>query len=79
MGEHARNGDVVEVVPGSYTLTGQSANLLAGRRLAASYANFLIINGAVLMPVYDDAADTRALAVMQQAFPATAKIVYQCA
>ena len=30
-----------------------------GRRLAASYANFLIINGAVLMPAYGDAADAR--------------------
>ncbi|WP_297799688.1 agmatine deiminase family protein [Arenimonas sp. GDDSR-1] len=40
-----------------------------GRRLAASYANFLIINGAVLMPVYADAADGRALSVMQRAFP----------
>ena len=41
-----------------------------GRRLAASYANFLIINGAVLMPVYADAADGRALSVLQRAFPA---------
>ena len=40
-----------------------------GRRLAASYANFLIINGAVLMPFYADAADGRALSVMQRAFP----------
>lgn len=40
-----------------------------GRRLAASYANFLIINGAVLMPVYNDPADEIAIAVMQQAFP----------
>lgn len=40
------------------------------RRLAASYANFLIINGAVLVPVYGDAADAAALAVMQRAFPA---------
>jgi agmatine/peptidylarginine deiminase len=40
-----------------------------GRRLAASYANFLIINGAVLMPVYDDPADDAAIAVMQRAFP----------
>ena len=39
------------------------------RRLAASYANFLIVNGAVLMPVYGDPADARAAAVMQQAFP----------
>lgn len=39
------------------------------RRLAASYANFLIINGAVLMPAYGDAADARAQAVLAQAFP----------
>jgi agmatine/peptidylarginine deiminase len=40
-----------------------------GRRLAASYANFLIINGAVLMPAYDDPADADAVAVLQRAFP----------
>lgn len=39
------------------------------RRLAASYANFLIINGAVLMPTYDDPADAAALEVLRQAFP----------
>lgn len=41
----------------------------AGRRLAASYANFLIVNGAVLMPAYGDPADPAAAAVLQQAFP----------
>ena len=40
-----------------------------GRRLAASYANFLIVNGAVLMPAYGDPADDAAAAVLQQAFP----------
>ena len=40
-----------------------------GRRLAASYANFLIINGAVLMPAYGDAADDAARDVLAQAFP----------
>ena len=39
------------------------------RRLAASYANFLIVNGAVLMPAYGDAADEAAVAVMRRAFP----------
>ncbi|MGN7917751.1 agmatine deiminase family protein [Lysobacter sp. 22409] len=39
------------------------------RRLAASYANFLIINGAVLMPAYGDAADAEAQAVLARAFP----------
>ncbi len=40
-----------------------------GRRLAASYANFLIVNGAVLMPAYGDDADARAAEVLAQAFP----------
>lgn len=40
-----------------------------GRRLAASYANFLIINGAVLVPAYDDPADARAVAILAPAFP----------
>ena len=40
-----------------------------GRRLAASYANFLIVNGAVLMPAYDDSADGPAADVLQAAFP----------
>ncbi|MCW5579886.1 MAG: agmatine deiminase family protein [Luteimonas sp.] len=40
-----------------------------GRRLAASYANFLVVNGAVLMPAYGDPADAAAAGVMQQAFP----------
>ncbi len=40
-----------------------------GRRLAASYANFLIVNGAVLMPAYDDPADSVAAATLEIAFP----------
>jgi agmatine/peptidylarginine deiminase len=40
-----------------------------GRRLAASYANFLIVNGAVLMPAYGDAMDHQAAAMMAAAFP----------
>lgn len=40
-----------------------------GHRLPATYANFLIINGAVLVPVYGDAADTQALEALAIAFP----------
>lgn len=40
-----------------------------GRRLAASYANFLIVNGAVLVPEYDDDADELAAQVLRDAFP----------
>lgn len=40
-----------------------------GAPLPATYANFLIINGAVLAPVYNDPADNAALQVLRQAFP----------
>ena len=41
-----------------------------GNRLPATYANFLIINGAVLVPVYDDPVnDTVALSTVKKAFP----------
>jgi len=40
-----------------------------GRRLAATYANFLIINGAVLCPNYGDPADATAHARLGEAFP----------
>lgn len=41
----------------------------SGDRLPATYANFLIVNGAVLVPVYDDPADEQALSRIQSCFP----------
>ena len=49
-----------------------------GRRLAASYANFLIVNGAVLMPAYGDPADAAAAAVLAQAFPGREVVPVPC-
>ena len=49
-----------------------------GRRLAASYANFLIVNGAVLMPAYGDDADNAAAAVLAQAFPGREIVQVPC-
>ncbi len=49
-----------------------------GRRLAASYANFLIINGAVLMPAYGDANDDAAAALLAQAFPGREIVQIDC-
>ena len=40
-----------------------------GHRLPATYANFLIINGAVLMPTYDVPQDTEALQIIKLLFP----------
>lgn len=40
-----------------------------GRAYPASYANFLIINGAVLVPTYADPTDAQAIERLQAAFP----------
>jgi agmatine deiminase len=50
----------------------------AGRRLPASYANFLVINGAVLVPVYDDPADRIACARLAACFPGREVIPVNC-
>jgi agmatine deiminase len=71
------------------TLEGRSYELLPlplpapvfstdGERLPASYANFLIINGAVLVPVYDDPADAVALERLTGAFPDRQVIAINC-
>lgn len=58
---------------------GQPYNLIAlpmadevvweGDRLPATYANFLIMNGAVLVPYYNSPKDEMAKAALQKAFP----------
>jgi agmatine deiminase len=40
-----------------------------GNRLPATYANFLVINGAVLVPTYEDPADSEALRRLAECFP----------
>ncbi len=49
-----------------------------GHRLPATYANFLIINGAVLVPTYRVAQDAAALAILQTAFPDRTIIGIDC-
>jgi agmatine/peptidylarginine deiminase len=49
-----------------------------GRRLAASYANFLITNGAILMPGYGQASDERARAALAAACPGYVVEVVPC-
>ena len=43
--------------------------LFEGRRLPASYANFYIANGLVLVPVFNDANDRYALDILADLFP----------
>jgi len=49
-----------------------------GRRLPATYANFLAINDAVLVPTYADPADASALEVIGRSFPGREIIGIDC-
>lgn len=49
-----------------------------GHRLPATYANFLIINGAVLVPVYGVKQDEEALGVLRGCFPDREVIGINC-
>ncbi|XLQ11430.1 MAG: agmatine deiminase family protein [cyanobacterium endosymbiont of Epithemia adnata isolate EadnSB Bon19] len=49
-----------------------------GNRLPATYANYLIINGAVLVPTYRDKSDKTALIQVQKAYPSYQIIGIDC-
>jgi agmatine/peptidylarginine deiminase len=49
-----------------------------GRRLAASYANYLIVNGAVLVPAYGDTADDEAARIIAEAHPGREVVQVPC-
>jgi len=49
-----------------------------GERLPATYANFLIVNGGVLVPVYSDPRDEAALEIFRQAFPDREIVPVEC-
>ena len=48
------------------------------RRLASSYANYLVINGAVLVPAYGDAADADAARIIGAAHPGREVVQVPC-
>lgn len=47
----------------------QAAPRKSGQRLAASYVNFYIANGGIVMPLFDDPRDEAAQAAIQSLFP----------
>lgn len=49
-----------------------------GQRLPLGYANFLLINGAVLMPSYNDPADKNATAILATCFPEREIVPIDC-
>jgi agmatine deiminase len=66
-------------MPGPLTITAvEAAGVLtkpgtqprsAGTRLAASYVNFYLPNGGVVMPLLDPRSDAKALAILERLFP----------
>jgi agmatine deiminase len=52
--------------------------VFAGQRLPASYANFYIANGMVLVPTFTDKNDAVALNAMQKLFPAREVVGIPC-
>ena len=63
---HTINGEPYTLVPLPFPAAKYHDD---GRRMAASYANFLIINGAVLVPTYADPMDALALQQLSRCFP----------
>lgn len=49
-----------------------------GQRLPAGYANFLIMNEAVLVPAYNDPADAQAVSILGECFPGRQMISIDC-
>ncbi len=49
-----------------------------GARLPASYANFYIANGAVMIPTFDCPADREAIAVLERLFPGRRVVPLPC-
>lgn len=49
-----------------------------GQRIPATYANFLILNGAVLAPIYGTASDQSAISILKEHFPGRAIIPIDC-
>jgi len=70
-----RDGAPYELVPLPWPRAQFSAD---GQRLAAGYANFLVVNGAVMVPVYRDPADEPALRVLEQCFPGREVVPIYC-
>lgn len=71
-----RNGEPYQLVPLPWPQACFDPE--DGHRLPATYANFLIINEAVLVPTYGDPADALALSALAEAFPNHALIPIEC-
>ncbi len=69
-----RKGDKFRCLP----LPWPRACYAQQRRLPATYANFLVVNGAVFVPTYNNDTDAQALSTVAAAFPAHDIIGIDC-
>lgn len=70
-----RSGEPFRLIPLPWPIACYAAT---GERLPATYANFLVINDAVLVPTYADPADSEALQALGRAFPEREIIGIDC-
>ncbi len=49
-----------------------------GQRLPATYANFLFVNGAVLVPIYGVSQDEQAIEIFRKTFPSREIVAIDC-
>lgn len=64
-GLHDQNGNGLSIV----TLPCPAPVVDQGSRLPASYANFYVGNEVVLVPIFDDPNDDKAVGILQEVFP----------
>ena len=69
------DGERLEIVP----LPMPSPLSFRGRRLPATYTNFYVANGVVLVPTFNDPADRAALGRLAEVFPGRTVIGIHCA
>jgi len=69
-----QNGAKLDII----TLPCPTPVFYDGARLPASYANFYIANEVVLVPVFDDPRDKKALGILQEHFPDRKLIGLRC-
>ncbi len=70
-----RSGDPYQLIPLPWPDACYDTD---GQRLPATYANFLIINGAVLVPTYAVPQDAEALVILQNIFPERTVVGIDC-
>ena len=64
---HVQNGDRIEIV--ELPQPAKTRNAWTGKLMAASYVNFYLAKGAVIMPAFDDAHDEEARSILTDCFP----------